>query len=263
MSEPIRTAVDERGVATLTMQRPEARNAFDADLIAALHTAVEDAAEDDAVRVVVLTGADGAFSAGADLGWMRAQAAATEDDNLADAARMEAMYRALYTLPKPLVCRVDGPALGGGAGLVVVGDVAVATQRSVIGFPEVALGLAPAVISPYVLRRCGRGAARAAFVTARRFAAEEARALGLVDEVAADLSALDEAVERWVGAALTTAPGAVAATKDLLERIDGRPLADAAATTTSLIASLRVAEEGQAGMSAFLERRRPPWHPDA
>lgn len=262
MSEPIGVDRDDRGVATLTLQRPDVRNAFDAELIAALHTAVEAVDADAAVRVVVLTGSDGAFSAGADLGWMRSQIEASEADNVADAARMEAMYRALYTLSKPLICRVDGPALGGGAGLVVVGDVAVATDRSVVGFPEVALGLAPAVVAPYVLRRCGAGPARAAFVTGRRFAADEARELGLVDEVV-DAADLDAAVERWVAAALRGAPGAVAAVKDLVERVDGRPLPEAAETTAALIARLRVGAEGQAGMNAFLDRRPPPWHPDA
>jgi serine protease len=144
MSEPVRTDVDDRGVATLTLQRPEVRNAFDPELIAALHGAVDVAAADAGVRAVVLTGSAGAVSAGADVGWMRSQIEASEADDAADAARMEAMYRALYELPKPLVCRVDGPALGGGAGLVVCGDVVVATDRSVLGFPEVRLGLAPA-----------------------------------------------------------------------------------------------------------------------
>lgn len=262
MAEPVRTHVDERGVATVTLHRPEVRNAFDAELIAALHGVVDDVAVDEAVRVVVVTGSEGAFSAGADLGWMRSQIEASEADNAADAARMEAMYRALFTLPKPVVCRVDGPALGGGAGLVVCGDVAVASDRSVIGFPEAALGLAPAVISPYVVRRCGSGAARAAFVTARRFSAAQAREMGLVDEVVA-VDGLDEAVEGWVRSALTTAPGAVAATKDLVDRVEGLSLAEAAEATTALIARLRVGAEGQAGMRAFLDKRRPPWHPEA
>lgn len=262
MTTPVRTDVDERGVATVVLDRPEVRNAFDAELIAALHGAVDEVAADEAVRVVVVTGSEGAFSAGADLGWMREQVEASEADNAAGAARMEAMYRALFTLPKPVVCRVDGPALGGGAGLVVCGDVAVASDRSVIGFPEAALGLAPAVISPYVVRRCGSGAARAAFVSARRFSAEQARGLGLVDEVVA-VEQLDEAVEGWVRSALATAPGAVAATKELVERVEGLSLAEAAEITTALIARLRVAAEGQAGMRAFLDKQRPPWHPEA
>lgn len=262
MSEPVRSHVDDRGVATLTLQRPEVRNAFDARLIAELHRAVDEAAADDGVRAVVLTGGDGAFSAGADLRWMRSHLGGSEADNVADAARLEAMYRALFTLPKPLICRVDGPAVGGGAGLVVVGDVAVASDRSVIGFSEVALGLAPAVISPYVVRRCGVGVARAAFVTARRFSARQARDHGLVDDVA-PAGELDDAVERWLAPALTAAPAAVAATKDLVERVDGLDLAAAAEITTRAIAALRVGEEGQAGMSAFLDGAPPPWHPDA
>lgn len=262
MTGPVALEVDGRGVATVVLQRPEVRNAFDAELVAALHGVVEEVAVDDGVRVVVVTGSEGAFSAGADLEWMRRQVEASEADNAADAARMEAMYRALFTLPKPVVCRVDGPALGGGAGLVVCGDVVVASDRSVVGFPEAALGLAPAVISPYVVRRCGGGAARAAFVTARRFSAGQAQALGLVDEVVA-VDELDAAVEGWVRSALTTAPGAVAATKDVVDRVAGLSLAEAAEVTTALIARLRVAAEGQAGMRAFLDKRRPPWHPEA
>lgn len=260
MSEPVGTHVDERGVATLTLQRPEARNAFDAELVEALRHAADAVADDAEVRAVVLTGSQGTFSAGADLRWMRAQADASESANIADAARMEALYRALYTLPKPLICSVDGPALGGGCGLVVVGDVAVATDRSVLGFPEAALGLAPAVISPYVLRRCGPGATRAAFVTARRLSAVDARRLGLVDEVVAACD-LDAAVDRWVDAALRAAPGAVAAIKQLLADVEGLSLDAAARTTTELIARLRVGVEGQAGMTAFLDGHRPPWHP--
>jgi methylglutaconyl-CoA hydratase len=262
MSEPVRTDVDQRGVATITLQRPEVRNAFDAGLIAALHATVDAAAGDDAVRAVVLTGSQGAFSAGADLRWMRAHLGASQADNLADAQRLEAMYRALFTLPKPLIARVDGAAIGGGAGLAVVGDVAVASDRSVIGFPEVALGLAPAVIAPYVLRRCPAGTARAALVTGRRFSAHEARAYGLVDDVAGT-DELDDAVESWLAPALAAAPGAVAATKQLLERVDGLGVAEAAEATTRAIAALRVGEEGQAGMSAFLQGGRPPWQPRA
>jgi len=259
MSEDQTIAVvrDGRGVATVTMSRPQTRNAFDGRLIEALHTAAEDLAADDRVRVVVLTGAGEAFSAGADLSWMRARSDAY-DDNVAGAARLESLFRALYELPKPLVGKVNGPALGGGAGLVAVCDVAVAVADATFGFPEVRLGLVPAVISPYVVRAVGPSFARAVFVTGERFGAPRARDAGLVHEVAADLAALDAAVVAVVDRCLRAGPRAAAAAKRLPD-LALRTLDEAAAETVPLIAGLRAGEEAQEGMAAFLERRAPAW----
>lgn len=255
----LRVERDDRGVATVTMDRPEVRNAFDAPLVAALTAAAEALGADPAVRVVVLTGASGVFSAGADLAGMRAAAAWSEEENLADARRLDALLRTLWDLPRPLVGRVDGYALGGGCGLVSVCDVVVSTARARFGFPEVALGLAPAVISPYVVRKVGRSFARAAFTTGERFDAGAALAAGLVHRVVG-VAELDAAVEEVVARCLSAGPRAIAAAKALVEDAL-RPLDEATAATPEVIAGLRAGEEGQEGIQAFLDRRPPRWAP--
>lgn len=250
-------AADDRGVVTVTLDRPAVRNAFDADLIAALTATARDLATDERARVVVLTGAGEAFSAGADLQWMRSMSGWSHAENVADARRLDAMFRALWDLPKPLVGRVNGPAMGGGVGLVAVCDVAVAVDTARFGFTEVALGLAPAVISPYVVRTVGASFAKAAFVTGERFDAARALAAGLVHRVV-PAGGLDEAVAEVVDRCLAAGPRAVAAAKAL---VDGalHPLDEATARTPGVIADLRVGDEGQEGMAAFLERRPPAW----
>lgn len=256
--QTIEVVRDERGVATVTMSRPQTRNAFDDRLIDALHTTAGDLGADDRVRVVVLTGAGAAFSAGADLNWMRSTRTDPYEDNVAGSARLEAMFRALYDLPKPLVGRVNGPALGGGAGLAAVCDVVVALADADFGFPEVRLGLVPAVISPYVVRAVGASFARVMFVTGERFGAPRAREAGLIHEVAADLAALDTAVAAVVDRCLRAGPLAVAAAKRLPD-LALRALDEVAAETVPLIARLRAGEEAQEGMAAFLERRAAAW----
>ena len=255
----IRVETDHRGVATVTMDRPEVRNAFDDTLIAELGKTASDLGQDDGVRVVVLTGAGRIFSAGADLNWMRSMKDWTFEENVADSTRMNAMFRALYDLPKPLIGRINGHALGGGTGLTAVCDIAIAVEQATFGFTEVVLGLAPAVISPYVVRKVGRSFARAAFVTGERFDARRAQAAGLVHEVT-DADALDAAVAAAVDRCLLAGPAAAAAAKRLPD-LALRPLDEAAAETVRVIAGLRVSEEGQEGMSAFFEKRSPSWVP--
>lgn len=258
MTEIVR---DGRGVATVTMSRPQVRNAFDDRLVDALHDAAGSLAADEDVRVVVLTGAGSAFSAGADLDWMRATRGNSYEANVAGSARMEAMFRALYDLPQPLIGRINGAALGGGAGLAAVCDVVIAAADATFGFPEVRLGLAPAVISPYVVRKVGPSFARCMFVTGERFDARRAREAGLVHEVAADLVSLDAAVAAVVDRCLRAGPAAAAAAKRLVD-LALAPLDRAAADTVPLIAHLRASDEAQEGMRAFLERRTPGWAAD-
>ncbi|MPZ74722.1 MAG: enoyl-CoA hydratase/isomerase family protein [Nitriliruptorales bacterium] len=253
----IRVEADVRGVATVTMDRPEVRNAFDDTLIAELAAAAGDLSSDDSVRVVVLTGAGRIFSAGADLNWMRSMKDWTFDQNVADSTRMNGMFRALYDLPKPLIGRINGHALGGGTGLTAVCDIAIAVDAATFGFTEVVLGLAPAVISPYVVRKVGRSFARAVFVTGERFDARRAREAGLVHEVT-DSEGLDAAVAAAVDRCLAAGPNAAAAAKRLPD-LALRPLDQAAADTVQVIAGLRVSDEGQEGMSAFFEKRPPSW----
>lgn len=249
---------DDRGVATVTMDRPQVRNAFDDTLISELRGAAHALATDDDVRVVVLTGAGDIFSAGGDLNWMRSMKEWTFDENVADSTRMNAMFQDLYDLPKPLIGRINGHALGGGTGLTAVCDIAISVESALFGFTEVVLGLAPAVISPYVVRKVGRSFARSVFVTGERFNAARALTAGLVHEVVEDAAALDAAVEAAIGRCLKAGPAAAAAAKKLPD-LALLPLDEAALQTVRIIAGLRVGDEGQEGMAAFLEKRRPSW----
>ncbi len=255
--ETLHIETDPRGVATLTLDRPAVRNAFDATMIRELTAAAERLGADESVRVVVLTGAGSIFSAGADLNWMSSMRTWTFEENVADSTRMNAMFRALYDLPKPLIGRINGHALGGGTGLAAVCDIAIAVEGAKFGFTEVVLGLAPAVISPYVVRKVGRSFARAVFVTGERFGAERALSAGLVHEVVSGED-LDAAVERAVQRCLRAGPQAAAAAKRLPD-LALRPLDEAAQETVKIIAGLRVGDEGQEGMAAFFERRAPAW----
>ena len=216
--KPARERVDRdgRGVATVTMDRPAVRNAFNEQLIGDLRAAAETLAGDDTVRVVVLTGAGEVFSAGADLNWMRAMRAYTYEENEADSRELNAMYRELYDLPKPLVGRINGHALGGGTGLTAVCDIAVAAEDALFGFTEVTLGLAPAVISPYVVRKVGRSFARAVFVTGERFGAARALEHGLVHEVVPP-GVLDEAVGEAVQRCLRAGPEHYLASGEIID----------------------------------------------
>lgn len=252
--------VDGRGVATVTMTRPDVKNAFDDVLIAELTEVAGTLAADDAVRVVVLTGAGEIFSAGADLNWMGSMLGRTVEENVADAQRMNGMYRALYDLPKPLVGRVNGHALGGGAGLVAVCDIVVAVDDAWFGFTEVVVGIVPAVISPYVVRAVGHSHARALFVTGERFSTERAERIGLVHHRVARAE-LDDVVADVLRRCLRAGPRAAGIAKALPD-VAARPLDEATARTPEIIATVRVTDEAQEGMRAFLEKRRPSWRGD-
>ena len=258
MSEPLLVA--RRGpVLHVTLNRPDVRNAFNEALIAGLTAVFEAVARDEAVRCVVLAGAGKAFCAGADLAWMRAMSSYGEADNHADALRLAGLFAAVDRCPKPVIGRIHGAAMGGGVGLVACCDIPVATVDTAFAFTEVRLGLAPAVISPYVVRRIGAGAARELFVTGERFDAERAHAIGLVHHLAPDEAALDALVARLIASILAGAPGAVAASKALAMTVGHLDDATATAETAALIARLRVGAEGQEGMRAFLSRTAPAW----
>lgn len=252
--------VDDRGVARLVLDRPEVRNAFDATVIAELTTAARRLARDD-VRAVVLAGAGASFSAGADLRWMRASRDYTREENVADARATAAMFRALDELPCAVIGQVHGHALGGGVGLVAICDVVVAAADTTFGFGEVRLGIAPAVISPFVVRTIGRSHARALFVTGRQFDAHHAQRIGLIHHVVA-ADELEQRVAEVVDSVLAAGPHAVAAAKQLPDMALA-PSDEAGEATAQVIADLRVSDEGQEGLSAFLERRPPSWSPAA
>lgn len=247
-------------VLHVVLNRPDVHDAFDERMIADLTDAFRRAADMTDVRVLLLRSTGKHFSAGADLEWMRRAAAAGEEENLEDAGRLEDMLRAIATCPKPVVARIQGAALGGGAGLVCAADFAVASERAFLGFSEVRLGILPAVISPYVLRKIPAGTAQSLFLSGNRFGAAEARRLGLVDRVVEE-ERLDEAVEELVEDLLQCSPAAQAAVKELVESVRGRTLEEARAVTTRAIAEIRASEEGRRGVAAFLEEREPPWVP--
>jgi methylglutaconyl-CoA hydratase len=246
-------------VARLRLERPEVHNAFDAALIADLTDALVSLGADPQVRVVVLEGAGASFSAGADLNWMRGMAAASEADNRDDALALARLLRILDTLPKPTIARVHGAAFGGGVGLVAACDIAIAATEAKFGLTESRLGLLPAVISPYVIAAIGTRQARRWFATAETFDAEEARRIGLLHDVV-NATALDSAVQRQVELLLKAGPIAAASAKALVREVAAATNAEAIdQANAALIARLRVSPEGQEGIGAFLEKRKPAW----
>jgi methylglutaconyl-CoA hydratase len=250
----------EGGVARLWLNRPDVRNAFDGRMVTELRRVLADLTASESVRVVVLGGRGRAFCSGADLEWMKTVAGFGREENLREAEEMANLFLALYSSPKPVVARVHGAALGGGGGLVAACDMAVAAQGTRFGFTEVRLGLVPAVISPYVLGKIGESAARELFLTGERFEAETARAIGLVRAVVPEAD-LDAAVDGRVHELLQAGPRAIAEAKALLREVGGRRVEDVQRETVERIAALRASPEGQEGLRAFLEKRRPGWTP--
>ena len=249
---------DEGPVATVTLARLEARNALNATLIEELTRCFEELAEDESIRVVVLTGEGPSFCAGADIAYMRDTAGFSYEENLEDARRLADMFLAVDDLPKPVVAKVLGAAIGGGVGLVAAADVAVAEEGTRFAFSEVRLGIAPATIAPFVVRKIGNSRTRVLFLTGERFDADRAREIMLVHEVVPE-GDIDAAVERVVAQLLQGGPAAQAAIKELLRQIEATEPMEALGIMTQLIAELRVGEEGQEGLGAFLEKREPFW----
>lgn len=247
----------DAAICTIRLNRPSKRNAFDADTIAGLTEALIGAARDSSVRVVVLTGAGDVFSSGADLTWMASMVDFDYPHNLADAGRLAHLLRTLYELPKPTVARVNGHAFGGALGLVACCDLAVAVEGAEFAFTEVRLGLAPAVISPYVARALGARMAQRLFLTGEVFSALNAQQWGLVTDVV-DAAALDAALSERVAQLMRGGPRAAGVCKELVNRVvpvDHQVERDAIAT----IAELRCSAEGQEGIKAFLQKRKPVW----
>jgi methylglutaconyl-CoA hydratase len=245
-------------VAVITLDRPEAMNAFDAELVEKLTTVFADASRDASVRAILLQAEGRAFSAGADLAWMRAMADAPEAVNLDDARRLARLMQTVDVSPKPTIARVQGAAFGGALGLIACCDVAIASGDAVFCVSEVRLGLVPSVIGPYLVRAVGVRAARRLTVTAERFGAAEALRLGLVHAVV-ETGALDSAVERSLASALEGGPEAIAAAKSLFADLS-RPVDDATMEETSKrIAAIRAGAEAREGVAAFLDKRKPGW----
>jgi methylglutaconyl-CoA hydratase len=247
-------------VEFVTLNRPDVRNAFNDAVIAELQRWADAAAAAAGLRVVVLGGAGKVFSAGADAAWMARMAGYSREENEADARRTTAMLRALNTLPVAVIGRIQGAALGGGAGLAAVCDIVVAEEGTVFGFTESKLGIVPAMISPFVLPKIGVSAARDLFLTGRRFDAATAKAIGLIHAVV-PAGGLDAAVQQYVAELLSAAPTAVAVAKRLIPAVAGRSPEEVAELTAATIAAQRASAEGQDGLRAFLEKRPPGWLP--
>ena len=249
-------------VEHVLLNRPEVRNALNDTLIAELAAWASRAASDRTLRAAVLEGAGKAFCAGADVEWMARTVEYSEAENLRDAAALARTFEALDRVPVPLIGRIHGAALGGGAGLAAICDIAVAEEQALFGFTEVKLGIMPAVISPFVLAKIGRSAARELFLTGARFSATRAREIGLVHTVVAATD-LDEAVASHVREVLSAGPESVAAAKRLIQDVWGSPWDRVADITTRAIAARRVSPEGQEGLRAFLAKRKPSWATDS
>jgi methylglutaconyl-CoA hydratase len=247
-------------VARVWLDRPELRNAFDGLMVSELRKVLFDLRSLDSVRVIVLGGRGPCFCAGADLQWMKAMASFTRQENLREAQALADLFFTVYESPKPVVARVHGAALGGGAGLVAACDIPVAALGTQFGFSEVRLGIIPAVISPYVVAKLGESAARELLLTGERFEAVRALEVGLV-RAAVPEGDLDAAVDGRVQELLKAGPRAIAEVKALIREVAFRRVEDVQRYTVERIADLRVSPEGQEGMRAFLEKRKPSWHP--
>ena len=246
-------------VATVTLTRPEVRNAFNEKTIAELALAFDELGRNEFVRAIIL-GAEGlAFCAGADLNWMKKMAGYSHDENSADAMALADMLRTIYLCPKPVVARIQGDCYAGGMGLAAACDIAVAVQEANFCLSEVKLGLIPATISPYVIKAMGENAARRYFLTAERFSAQEAHRIGFVHELAT-VDTLDEVVGGIVKALVNNSPNAVKLAKELVRDIPGKAVTtELLADTAERIANIRASEEGREGVASFLEKRKPSW----
>ncbi|AXA93350.1 enoyl-CoA hydratase/isomerase family protein [Massilia sp. YMA4] len=256
--ETLNIDIAER-LATVTLDRPDVRNAFNEQTIAELTAAFTALGQVDSIGAIVLAANGTAFCAGADLNWMKKMAGYSHDENRADAMQLANMLRAIYLCPKPVVAKVQGDCYAGGMGLVAACDIAVAVEEAHFCLSEVKLGLIPATISPYVIKAMGENAARRYFLTAERFNAREALRIGFVHEVAT-AAALDGQVDIIAKALMANSPNAVREAKTLVRDIAGQSVTDAlVADTAQRIASIRASSEGREGVRSFLEKRKPSW----
>lgn len=253
------TKIDERGIATLSLNRPEKHNCFDDTLIRDITEALTTLATNDAVRVLILAGEGKSFSAGGDLGWMQRMADYDYAENLKDAGALAEMLRVLNEFPKPTIARVQGAAFGGAVGLVSCCDIAVGTERASFSLSEVKIGLIPATISPYVIQAIGARASRRYFQSGERFSASIALKLGLLSELV-DEEELDSTIQKLTDTLLANSPAALSQAKRLVQDYANREITPELITDScKRIADIRVSDEGQEGLNAFLEKRSPNW----
>jgi methylglutaconyl-CoA hydratase len=257
MSELYKKEIDKDGVATLTLNRPEIHNAFNDELISGLTDEFKKLSRDQDIRLIILTGEGKSFCAGADLNWMKSMVSYTEEENKEDSENLAALFLAINECSKPVIGKVNGHALGGGVGLVSCCDLVVSSDKAMFGFSEVRLGLIPATISPFVINKIGESHARAWFLSGERFNAESAKHMGLVHRVV-PLAELDFAVERVIEEHLLAGPKASVWAKTLIKNVT-KFEEDVTDYTCSEIAKIRISDEGQEGMNALLEKRKPNW----
>jgi len=251
--------VERQGaIARVVLNRPDIRNAFNDVMIRELRQAFAELKQAADLRVVVLTGEGKAFCAGADLHWMRKVLTYSYEENYADSLELAQLMREVYDLPRPVIGRINGAAIGGGTGLVAVCDITIAADDALFSFSEVKIGLVPACISPYVLKRVGERYGREYFLTGERLSAHKACGCGLINRVV-PAAELDQAVSEVVQSLLSSGPEALATCKRMVRAVGDMTLDEAGPFTADMIARLRMSAEGQEGMSAFLERRKPSW----
>ncbi len=251
---------NNNGIARIKLNRPDVRNAFNAELIQELGEAFQKAAQDPSVRVVILSGEGGFFCAGADLNWMKSFVGASQEENEADARKLGELLNGLNTFPKPLIVVAHGAAVGGGVGLVSVADIALAAEETMYSLAEVKLGLIPAVISPFVIAKMGAAAARRYFLTGEKFGNEEALRYGLVHEQH-ESDQLEGRAMELAKALLSSGPQAVKAAKELIAKVGSSISPEIREYTVKKISELRVSAEAQEGIAAFLEKRKASWIP--
>lgn len=245
-------------ICKVTLNRPEIHNAFDDLMISELHDALDKIEKDPEIRIVVITGAGESFCAGADLNWMRRVKDWSYEKNYEDALRVAELMEKIYSFPKPVITRVNGTTIGGGTGIVAASDIAIAVENAVFGLAEVKIGLVPSVISPYLIKRCGERVCREIFLTGERISARKALEFGLVNYVVPK-EELDKKVGEIVNMLLSSGPNALRMCKELIKKVSELPLTEVKSYTADIIAKIRISEEGQEGISSFLERRKPKW----
>ena len=245
-------------VAHVTFNRPEIHNAFNATVITEMQQVFDEIRSDDSLRVVVLTGAGKSFCSGADLNWMRAVINQSFEQNLTESNALAELFYSMYTCKRPIIGRINGAAIGGGTGFVALCDMAIAARSAVFSFSEVKIGVVPACIGPYVIKKIGEGKTRELFITGERMSADRAHQVGLVNKVVDD-DQLDAEVEKLTESILSSGPEAVAMAKQLIGEVPSMTPEQFKPYTAEMIARLRISEEGQEGMDAYLNKRKPRW----
>lgn len=252
--------VDERGIATITLNRPDKHNAINAQMISELTHAADWLASETSIRAVILASTGKSFCAGGDLGWMQEQADKDRAGKVSESKALAHMLASLNALPKPLIARIQGPAYGGGVGLISVCDVAIAVEGAKFGLTETKLGLIPATIGPFIIKRMGEGFARQVFFTGKLFDTEFALRSGLISKTC-EATELDDVIAEEITPILQCAPGAIADAKALCLELEAMPAEEVADRTAAALADRWETEEAQLGISAFLQRKPPPWKP--